>query len=75
MFSMTLTLHFTKSAQAYLRKILFCTLSGINFMVVVQNDHHTDHDVFGHLMITILNYLTLLSREKKTVRVASVYLK
>ena len=44
-------------------------------MVVVQNDHHTDHDVFGHLMITILNYLTLLSREKKTVRVASVYLK
>ena len=44
-------------------------------MVVVQNDHHTDHDVFEHLMITILNYLTLLSREKKTVRVASVYLK
>ena len=44
-------------------------------MVVVQNDHHTDHDVFGYLMIKILNYLTLLSREKKAVRVASVYLK
>ena len=44
-------------------------------MVVVQNDHHTNHDVFGLLMITILNFLTLLSREKKTVRVSSVYLK
>lgn len=44
-------------------------------MVVAQNDQHTDHDVSGHLMITILNYLTLLSREKKAVRVTSVYLK
>lgn len=44
-------------------------------MVVVQNNHHTDHDVFGQRMITILNCLTLLSREKKTVRVSTVYLK